>query len=63
MPRSGTSADDEAKHDTEKGPEEVAVKQNKDQDERPRSDPMSWPVSSSSQTGQSGLVNRTIRFL
>jgi hypothetical protein len=27
--RSETSADDEAKHDTKKGPEEVAVKQNK----------------------------------
>jgi hypothetical protein len=32
-PRSGTLADDEAKHDTEKGPEEVAVKQNKAQGE------------------------------
>jgi hypothetical protein len=27
--RSETSVDDEAKHDTEKGPGEVAVKQNK----------------------------------
>jgi hypothetical protein len=32
-PRSGTSTDDEAKHDTEKGPEEVAAKQNKAQGE------------------------------
>jgi hypothetical protein len=31
--RSETSADDEAKHDTEKGPEEVAAKQNKAQGE------------------------------
>jgi hypothetical protein len=29
--RSGTSANDEAKHDMEKGPEEVAGKQNKAQ--------------------------------
>jgi hypothetical protein len=28
-PRSETSANDEVKHDTEKGPEEVAIKQNK----------------------------------
>jgi hypothetical protein len=32
-PRSGTSTDDEVKHDTEKGPEEVAAKKNKPQDE------------------------------
>jgi hypothetical protein len=32
-PRSGTSADDEAKPDMEKGPEKVAAKQNKAQDE------------------------------
>jgi hypothetical protein len=32
-PRSETSPDDEAKHDTEKGPEEVAAKQNKAQGE------------------------------
>jgi hypothetical protein len=32
-PRSETSANDEAKHDMENGPEEVAVKQNKAQGE------------------------------
>jgi hypothetical protein len=31
--RSGTSADDKMKHDMEKGPEEVATKRNKAQDE------------------------------
>jgi hypothetical protein len=31
--KSETLVDDEAKHDTEKGPEEVAVKQNKAQGE------------------------------
>jgi hypothetical protein len=31
--RSETSADDEAKHNTKKGPEEVAAKQNKAQGE------------------------------
>jgi hypothetical protein len=31
--RSGTSADDKAKHRTEKGPEDVVVKQNKAQSE------------------------------
>jgi hypothetical protein len=30
-PRSGTSVDDEVKHDTEKGPEEVVAKHNKAQ--------------------------------
>jgi hypothetical protein len=32
-PWSGTSVDDEAKHEMEKGPEEVAVKQDKTQGE------------------------------
>jgi hypothetical protein len=32
-PRSGTSADDEVKHDMEKGPKEIAAKQNKAQGE------------------------------
>jgi hypothetical protein len=32
-PRNGTSTNDEAKHDTEKGPEEVAAKKNKAQGE------------------------------
>jgi hypothetical protein len=33
-PRSETSPDDEVKHDTEKGPEEVVAKQNKAQGEK-----------------------------